>query len=149
LRRRVRAGDFPRPVPFENEQFLEAINRTAHAAALTALVETTNTYRFYFGIYVRDVGGLFHRLHSARELEPNDRCGLAPFAAQNTDERTDEREEQITARGDRNRTKADLSDYYCWRRDCFLIADNSGVDGDKRVCEDSSRLACEKTRARL
>jgi hypothetical protein len=31
------------------------INRTAHAAALSALVETANTYRFYFGVYVRNV----------------------------------------------------------------------------------------------
>jgi hypothetical protein len=41
---------------FENEQLLEVINRTAHAAALSALVETANTYRFYFGVYVRNVG---------------------------------------------------------------------------------------------
>jgi hypothetical protein len=40
---------------FENEQLLELINRTAHAAALSALVETTNGYRFYFGVYVRSV----------------------------------------------------------------------------------------------
>ena len=40
---------------FENEQLLELINRTAHAAALSALVETTNSYRFYFGVYVRSV----------------------------------------------------------------------------------------------
>jgi hypothetical protein len=40
---------------FENEQLLELINRTAHAAALSALVETTNAYRFYFGVYVRSV----------------------------------------------------------------------------------------------
>ena len=40
---------------FENEQLLELINRTAHAAALRALVETGNAYRFYFGIYVRSV----------------------------------------------------------------------------------------------
>jgi hypothetical protein len=40
---------------FENEQLLELINRTAHAAALSALVETTNAYRFYFGVYVRNV----------------------------------------------------------------------------------------------
>jgi len=32
------------------------INRTAHAAALTTLVETANAYRFYFGVYVRNVG---------------------------------------------------------------------------------------------
>jgi hypothetical protein len=40
---------------FENEQLLELINRTAHAAALSALVETANTYRFYFAVYVRNV----------------------------------------------------------------------------------------------
>jgi Protein of unknown function (DUF2867) len=40
---------------FENEQLLELINRTAQAAALSALVETANTYRFYFGVYVRSV----------------------------------------------------------------------------------------------
>ena len=41
---------------FENEQLLELINRTAHAAALSALVETANVYRFYFGVYVRSIG---------------------------------------------------------------------------------------------
>ena len=41
---------------FENEQLLELINRTAHAAALSALVETANGYRFYFGVYVQNVG---------------------------------------------------------------------------------------------
>jgi hypothetical protein len=41
---------------FENEQLLEVVNRTAHAAALSALVETANAYRFYFGVYVRNVG---------------------------------------------------------------------------------------------
>ena len=43
---------------FENEQLLELINRTAHAAALSVLVETANGYRFYFGVYVRSVGRL-------------------------------------------------------------------------------------------
>jgi hypothetical protein len=43
---------------FENEQLLELINRTAHAAALSALVETAHDYRFYFGVYVRSVGHL-------------------------------------------------------------------------------------------
>jgi hypothetical protein len=43
---------------FENEQLLEVINRTAHAAALSTLVETPDTYRFYFGVYVRNVGRL-------------------------------------------------------------------------------------------
>jgi hypothetical protein len=40
---------------FENEQLLELINRTAHAAALSALIETATAYRFYFGVYVRGV----------------------------------------------------------------------------------------------
>lgn len=43
---------------FENEQLDEVINRTAHAAALSALVETPNSYRFYFAVYVRNVGRL-------------------------------------------------------------------------------------------
>ena len=43
---------------FENEQLDEVINRTAHAAALSALVETANSYRFYFAVYVRNVGRL-------------------------------------------------------------------------------------------
>jgi hypothetical protein len=37
---------------FENEQLVELINRTAHAAALSALIETAIAYRFYFGVYV-------------------------------------------------------------------------------------------------
>jgi hypothetical protein len=40
---------------FENEQLLELPNRTAHAAALSALVDTSTAYRFYFGVYVRNV----------------------------------------------------------------------------------------------
>jgi hypothetical protein len=40
---------------FENEQLLELINRTSHAVALSALVETANAYRFYFAVYVRSV----------------------------------------------------------------------------------------------
>jgi Protein of unknown function (DUF2867) len=43
---------------FENEQLVELINRTAHAAALSALVETATAYRFYFAVYVRSVGWL-------------------------------------------------------------------------------------------
>ena len=41
---------------FENEQLLEVINRTVHAAALSALVETAHGYRLYFGVYVRSIG---------------------------------------------------------------------------------------------
>jgi hypothetical protein len=52
----TRDGFFRIIYRFENEQLLELINRTAHAAALTALVETTTGYRFYLGVYVRSVG---------------------------------------------------------------------------------------------
>jgi hypothetical protein len=52
----TREGLFRVVYRFENEQLLEVINRTAHAAALSALVETANAYRFYFGVYVRNVG---------------------------------------------------------------------------------------------
>ena len=51
----TREGHFRVVYSFENEQLLEIINRTAHAAALSALVETENTYRFYFAVYVRNV----------------------------------------------------------------------------------------------
>jgi len=37
---------------FENEQLLEVQNRTVHAAALSALVERADGYRFYFAVYV-------------------------------------------------------------------------------------------------
>lgn len=37
---------------FENEQLVEIQNRTVHAAALSALVESTGSYRFYFAVYV-------------------------------------------------------------------------------------------------
>jgi Protein of unknown function (DUF2867) len=51
-------GPFRIVYQFDNEQLLEIINRTAHAAALSALVETPAAYRFYFGVYVRPVGRL-------------------------------------------------------------------------------------------
>jgi hypothetical protein len=38
---------------FENEQLLEIQNRTVHAAALSALAERPDSYRFYFAVYVR------------------------------------------------------------------------------------------------
>jgi hypothetical protein len=50
-----REGLFRVVYRFENEQLLELINRTAHAAALSALVETANAYHFYFAVYVRSV----------------------------------------------------------------------------------------------
>ena len=40
---------------FENEQLDGVVNRTVHAAALSALVEADATYRFYFAVYVREV----------------------------------------------------------------------------------------------
>ena len=54
----TRQGPFRLVYRFEHEQLLELINRTAHAAALSALVETSTAYRFYFGVYVRSVGRL-------------------------------------------------------------------------------------------
>jgi hypothetical protein len=51
----TRDGFFRIVYRFENEQLVELINRTVHAAALSALVETATTYRFYLGIYVRSV----------------------------------------------------------------------------------------------
>jgi len=54
----TRDGFFRVVYRFENEQLLELINRTAHAAALSALVETANAYRFYFAVYVRSVSYL-------------------------------------------------------------------------------------------
>ena len=52
----TRNGPFRVVYHFENEELLELINRTAHAAALSALVETPSAYRFYFGVYVREIG---------------------------------------------------------------------------------------------
>jgi Protein of unknown function (DUF2867) len=51
----TRDGFFRVVYHFENEQLLEFINRTAHAAALSALIETATAYRFYFGVYVRGI----------------------------------------------------------------------------------------------
>jgi uncharacterized protein DUF2867 len=51
----TREGPFRVVYRFENEQLLELINRIAHAAALSALVETSDAYRFYFAVYVRGV----------------------------------------------------------------------------------------------
>src|SRR5262245_9219669 len=54
----TREGPFRVVYRFESEQLLELMNRTAHAAALSALVEASHAYRFYFGVYVRRVGRL-------------------------------------------------------------------------------------------
>jgi hypothetical protein len=52
----TREGIFRMVYRFENEMLLELINRTVHAAALSALVKTQRGYRFYFAIYVRKRG---------------------------------------------------------------------------------------------
>src|SRR5215469_13255598 len=54
----TRDGLFRVVYRFENEQLLEVINRTAHAGALSALMETETAYRFYFAVYVRNVSRL-------------------------------------------------------------------------------------------
>jgi Protein of unknown function (DUF2867) len=54
----AREGPFRVVYRFEHEQLLEISNRTAHAAASSALVETATGYRFYFAVYVRSVGRL-------------------------------------------------------------------------------------------
>jgi hypothetical protein len=51
-------GPFSIVYRFENEQLSELVNQTAHAAALSALVENQNGYRYYFAVYVRNVGRL-------------------------------------------------------------------------------------------
>jgi Protein of unknown function (DUF2867) len=51
----TRDGFFRVLYRFENEQLVELINRTAHAAALSTLVETPTAYRFYLAVYVRSV----------------------------------------------------------------------------------------------
>jgi Protein of unknown function (DUF2867) len=56
--REGKEGVFRLVYRFENEQLDEVVNRTAHAAALSALVETANSYRFYFAVYVRNAGRL-------------------------------------------------------------------------------------------
>jgi hypothetical protein len=49
----TREGLFRVVYRFENEQLLEIQNRTVHAAALSALDEKADSYRFYFAAYVR------------------------------------------------------------------------------------------------
>ena len=51
----TREGLFRVVYRFENEQLLELANRTVHGAALSALVETADAYRFYFAVYVRNI----------------------------------------------------------------------------------------------
>jgi hypothetical protein len=50
----TREGMFRVVYSFENESLVELMNSTAHAAALSALVEMPEAYRFYFAIYVRN-----------------------------------------------------------------------------------------------
>jgi hypothetical protein len=49
----TREGLFRVVYRFENEQLLEVQNRTVHGAALSALAERADGYRFYFAVYVR------------------------------------------------------------------------------------------------
>jgi hypothetical protein len=49
----TREGLFRFVYRFENEQLLEIQNRTVHGAALSALAEKADSYRFYFAVYVR------------------------------------------------------------------------------------------------
>ena len=51
----AREGIFRTVYRFENEHLLELTNHTVHAAALSALIEAENAYRFYFAVYVRSV----------------------------------------------------------------------------------------------
>jgi hypothetical protein len=51
----TRDGFFHVVYRFENEQLVELINRTVHAAALTTLVEKATGYRFYLAVYVCSV----------------------------------------------------------------------------------------------
>jgi len=74
----TRDGFFRVVYRFENEQLVELINRTAHAAALSALVETGNTYRFYFGVYVRNVGRFTAVLQPPGNPGSGDPPGLRP-----------------------------------------------------------------------
>jgi Protein of unknown function (DUF2867) len=48
----TRDGLFRVVYHFENESLLELQNRTAHAAALSALARTVDGYRFYLAVYV-------------------------------------------------------------------------------------------------
>jgi len=51
----TRDGFFRVIYRFENEQLVELINRTVHAAVLSTLVETGTAYRFYLAVYVCSV----------------------------------------------------------------------------------------------
>jgi hypothetical protein len=65
----AREGLFRVVYQFQNEKLVELINRTVHAAALSALVEEPNRYRFYFAVYVR----------SASRLTPLYMAAIDPF----------------------------------------------------------------------
>jgi hypothetical protein len=79
-------GCFAPSIGSRTKNFVELINRTVHAAAVSVLVETANSYRFYFAVYISSVGRLTggnrpvpktDRVpvaagQRARELGPND-----------------------------------------------------------------------------
>jgi len=48
-------GSFRVVYRFQNEELLELMNSTVHGAMLSALFETSTAYRFYLGVYVREV----------------------------------------------------------------------------------------------
>jgi hypothetical protein len=54
----TQSGPFRVVYRFENEEVAEIVNATAHAAAVTALVETATAYRYYFAVYVERVSRL-------------------------------------------------------------------------------------------
>ena len=91
-------GPFRVVYRFENEQLLELINRTAHAAASSALIETKNAYRYYFAVYVCSVGRFtpiymaaidpFRRLIVYPSLLRSVRANWNQSSAQSDDRRT-------------------------------------------------------------
>ena len=54
----VRQGPFRLVYRFENEELLEAVNRTVHGAVSIALIESPQSYRLYITVYVRRVSPL-------------------------------------------------------------------------------------------
>jgi hypothetical protein len=51
----LRQGPFRLVYRFENEELLEAVNRTVHGAVSVVLVESPQSYRLYIAVYVRRV----------------------------------------------------------------------------------------------
>lgn len=83
----TRDGPFRIVYRFEDEQLSELINRTAHAAALSALIDTGTAYRFYFAVYVQNVGR-FTPLYMAA-IDPFRRLLVYPSLLRSIRERWD------------------------------------------------------------